>query len=145
MDGTWLSLREICIDGGIIDGCGTRLDVGMSDLSEFAEDCGGASCSCDDFEDPAQRWLGEICGAPLFTWLRTCAYSITVLLTDLDAGLGSTWARQISQSTCDDFEGPTQRDGLGKSVGHFCGHSLHMAVHRVYIAIPATYGLDYFS
>ena len=31
------------------DGCGTRLDMGMSG---FAEDCGNASCSCDDLEGP---------------------------------------------------------------------------------------------
>lgn len=67
------------------------------------------------------------------------------LLTD--TGLDLTWACQrglevphvlamILRISC--------RDGLGKSVGHFCGPSLQMAVHSVYIALPATYILDYF-
>ena len=58
-DSNWLSLREICIDGGappfgavLGNGCGTRLDAGTSG---FAEDCGNASRSCDDFEGPARR------------------------------------------------------------------------------------------
>jgi len=59
LDSTWLSLREICINGGappfgaVFDNeCGTRLDVGTAG---FAEGCGDASRSRDDFEGPARR------------------------------------------------------------------------------------------
>jgi len=59
LDSTWLSLREICINGGaplfgaVFDNeCGTRLDTGMVG---FAGGCGDASHSCNDFEGPMQR------------------------------------------------------------------------------------------
>lgn len=52
LDSTWLSLREICIDGGVATECGTRFEAGTSG---FAEDCEGAPRSCDDFEGPARR------------------------------------------------------------------------------------------
>jgi len=56
LDSTWLSLREICINGGapsfgaVFDNeCGTRLDVGTAGFA------GGCGDSRDDFEGPMQR------------------------------------------------------------------------------------------
>jgi hypothetical protein len=58
VDSTWLSLLEICIEGGapfsaaFEDGCATRLDAGASG---FTEDCGSASRSCAGLGGPARR------------------------------------------------------------------------------------------
>jgi len=59
LDSTWLSLREICINGGALsfgamfnNECGTGLNVGTAG---FAGGCGNASHSCNDFEGPTWR------------------------------------------------------------------------------------------
>ena len=49
---TWLSLREICIDGGAPP---FGAVFGNAGTAGFAEGCGDASRSRDDFEGPARR------------------------------------------------------------------------------------------
>ena len=101
-------------------------------------------------EDPHRDGLGNLWGPSLHVAAHRVIYHYRVVegfrcRTQLNMSTSDFTEDCGTSHSCDDFEGPAQRDSLGKSVGHFCSPSLHVAAHRVYIALPAPYILDYFS
>lgn len=100
----WLSLREICIDGGAPpfgavfgNECRTRLDAGTAG---FAEGCGDASRSRDDFESPSRREGSLFMGTSVRRTVGDVGYELawagddgTLALEGDVVGLVTVWGR----------------------------------------------------